>query len=75
MLYKLRKFNNAKLVAKRKKRENRIMFAKSRTYRAIDAWQEYNLTIYKLTDTVQFEGQLDNAKDPFKLWLDSSARR
>ena len=51
------------------------MFAKSRTYRAIDAWQEYNLTIYKLTDTVQFEGQLDNAKDPFKLWLDSSARR
>ena len=42
---------------------------------AFDAWQEYNLTIYKLTDTVQFEGQLDNAKDPFKLWLDSSARR
>ena len=60
MIYKLRKFNNAKLVAKRKKRENRIMFA-------FDAWQEYNLTIFKLTDTVQFEGQLDNAKDPFKL--------
>ena len=43
------------------------MFAKSHTYHAIDAWQKYSLTIYKLTDTVQFEEQLDNAKDPFTL--------
>ena len=43
------------------------MFAKSRTYRAIDAWQENSLTIYKLTDTVQFEpasvAQLDAPSD------------
>ena len=44
----LRNFNKAKLVAKRRKRENRKMFAKSRTYREIDAWQEHSLTIYKL---------------------------
>ena len=48
------------------------MFEISRTYRAIDAWQEYSFTIYKslrykLTDIVQFEEQPDNAKDPFKL--------
>ena len=29
--------------------------------------KEYSLTIYKLTDTVQFEGQLDNEKNPFEL--------
>ena len=62
-MYKLRNFYKAKLSAKRRKRENRKMFAKSLTYRAIDAGQEYSLTIYKL-DTVQFEGQLDNGKDP-----------
>ena len=52
---------------KRRKWENGKMFAKSRTYCAIDAWQEYSLTIYKLTDTVQFEGQLDNEKNLFEL--------
>ena len=51
VIYKLRNFNKAKLVAKRRKGENCNIFAKSRTYRAIDAWQEYSLTIYKFTDT------------------------
>ena len=47
------------------------MFAKPHTYRALDAWQDNSLTIYKVTDTVQFEGQLDNKKDPFELKSDS----
>ena len=45
------------------------MFANPPTKHAIDARQEDSLTIYELTNTVQLDGQLDNAKakDPFKL--------
>ena len=48
------------------------MFAKCRTQRAIDALQEYSLLEYsllyiKLTDTVQFEGKLDNELHPLEI--------
>ena len=75
-MYKLRNFNKAKLDAKRRKRENRKMVSKSLTYRAIGAWQDYSLTIHTLTDTIQFEGQRDNEKDPLNYkWTDSSVSR